>query len=346
MAGFLNGLKRSLLPLVIAIVVAASGAVAAHRILLSYNKQGFGPLGDVKVFNPKRVGKQAEPIEQAELTIVTASEVDDKVKPHELVLGVVVNDEARAYPLNMLTGPTREVLNDELGGEPIVATWSPYSHNAIVYSRKVDDRVLKFAVSGWLWIENPLLLDAETNSMWSQLLGEAKKGELKGTRLDQHPSLLTDWVTWTTLHPETTAVVAVRGEGRTTELFQRERYGCAVYRTVLGISRGQSARAWRFVHLPAALNDQVGDDNVLVTFDSDTFTARLFDRRIDGDVLTFAMKDGELTDKQTDSVWDPLSGLAMSGSLEGKQLVVMPAIESNDAIWQTFHPHSKFGTRR
>ncbi len=41
----------------------------------------------------------------------------------ELVLGVVVDGAARAYPINMLTGPSREILNDILAGTAIAATW-------------------------------------------------------------------------------------------------------------------------------------------------------------------------------------------------------------------------------
>ena len=45
------------------------------------------------------------------------------VKDEELVLGVVVKGEARAYPINMLTSPRREIINDKLGGQAIAATW-------------------------------------------------------------------------------------------------------------------------------------------------------------------------------------------------------------------------------
>lgn len=48
---------------------------------------------------------------------------DGVVRSNELVLGVVVNGKARAYPINMLTGPKREIINDDLGGKAIAATW-------------------------------------------------------------------------------------------------------------------------------------------------------------------------------------------------------------------------------
>ena len=45
------------------------------------------------------------------------------IKDNELVIGVAVSGEARAYPINQLTGPRREIINDTLGGTAIAATW-------------------------------------------------------------------------------------------------------------------------------------------------------------------------------------------------------------------------------
>jgi hypothetical protein len=54
---------------------------------------------------------------------IRADEVSGQVRGEELVIGVVVNTHARAYPVNMLTGPQREIINDQLGGKSIAATW-------------------------------------------------------------------------------------------------------------------------------------------------------------------------------------------------------------------------------
>jgi hypothetical protein len=53
--------------------------------------------------------------------IVSADQAE--VSDDELVIGVEVNGQARAYPINQLTGPNREIINDELGGTAIAATW-------------------------------------------------------------------------------------------------------------------------------------------------------------------------------------------------------------------------------
>lgn len=53
--------------------------------------------------------------------VVSAQESD--LAGNELIIGVEVNGKSRAYPINQLTGPQREIINDELGGTPIAATW-------------------------------------------------------------------------------------------------------------------------------------------------------------------------------------------------------------------------------
>jgi len=77
---------------------------------------------DPTVFAPQTViGRSMPAITDA--PFVSAVEADGKIDDAELVLGVVVNDQARAYPINMLTGPQREIINDVLGGRAIAATW-------------------------------------------------------------------------------------------------------------------------------------------------------------------------------------------------------------------------------
>ena len=55
--------------------------------------------------------------------IKTREEMDGKINGEELVLGVTINGSSRGYPINMLNGPRREIINDTLGGKAIAATW-------------------------------------------------------------------------------------------------------------------------------------------------------------------------------------------------------------------------------
>ena len=76
---------------------------------------------DDSEFDPIQVVRSFPPIEDA--PFLPAPKVQDEVTADELVLGVVIGNEARAYPINMLTGPSREIINDRLGGRSIAATW-------------------------------------------------------------------------------------------------------------------------------------------------------------------------------------------------------------------------------
>ena len=72
-------------------------------------------------FDPVRLMEQLPPITEFELKSV--AEADPEMNPEEFVIGVHINGKARAYPINMLTGPHREIINDELAGTAIAATW-------------------------------------------------------------------------------------------------------------------------------------------------------------------------------------------------------------------------------
>lgn len=86
---------------------------------------GFGAVAFAAEteFKPRVVIKRSFP-PIVEPRIASAKKADGSiVKDDELVLGVVVGDAARAYPINTLTGPRREIINDDLGGRAIAATW-------------------------------------------------------------------------------------------------------------------------------------------------------------------------------------------------------------------------------
>ena len=76
---------------------------------------------DGRQFNPRKVVKPFRPITDAPTAIPRSAK--NKIAAGDLVLGVRIGEAARAYPINMLTGPSREIINDELGGRSIAATW-------------------------------------------------------------------------------------------------------------------------------------------------------------------------------------------------------------------------------
>jgi hypothetical protein len=72
-------------------------------------------------FHPRKVLPELPAIDQ--FNIIPAKDIGTQIEEGELVIGVIINGKARDYPLNMMTGPQREVFNDVLGDRPIAATW-------------------------------------------------------------------------------------------------------------------------------------------------------------------------------------------------------------------------------
>lgn len=104
----------------------------------------------------------------------------------EPVIGLVINGDARAYPLQVLIW--HEIVNDSVGCVPISVTFCPLCNTAMVFDRRVKGRVLDFGTTGKLRNSDLVMYDRQTESWWQQFLGEAIVGELMGTVLKLIPA--------------------------------------------------------------------------------------------------------------------------------------------------------------
>jgi len=190
-----------------------------------------------------------------------------------------------------------------------------------------------------LWNRSLVMIDSETKSLWSHLLGRAMRGPLKDAELQRLPSLMTDWQTWRKAYPDTTVLAM----SRTSEEYRREFYDHPG-QFVIGIAEGDEARAWSFKELTtcAVSNDRFAGSAVLVAFDVRNLTAYLYDRRVDDRDLEFELSDGVLLDRETRSSWNLTNGNCMRGELSGAQLKPMAGIVSYLDAWRGFHPNSTY----
>lgn len=126
------------------------------------------------------------------------------------VIGVTVAGEARAYPLSVLNW--HEIVNDTIGGEPVLVTYNPLCDSAVVYDRRVGGEVREFGVSGLLYNSNLLLYDRRPNlaeeSLWSQLQARAIAGPAatSESKLRVIHTNLVRWADWRDRHPATKVV--------------------------------------------------------------------------------------------------------------------------------------------
>lgn len=98
-------------------LLAASGVIIYYK----FSPRRTNAMPPPDDFQPMQVVRPFAPITDA--PFIGANEVADQVSDEELVLGVAIDDAARAYPINMLCGPSREIINDTLGNRAIAATW-------------------------------------------------------------------------------------------------------------------------------------------------------------------------------------------------------------------------------
>ncbi|GAL33853.1 hypothetical protein JCM19240_761 [Vibrio maritimus] len=88
------------------------------------------PLNLIQSGGPPRDGIPALTDPKFELGSSTKS-----VKPRDVVLGLVINDEAKAYPLNILNW--HEIVNDTVGGERVVVSYCPLCGSGMAFSSKL-----------------------------------------------------------------------------------------------------------------------------------------------------------------------------------------------------------------
>jgi hypothetical protein len=135
--------------------------------------------------------------------------IDGRLSPKVRILGLVVGDEAAAYPFPFLA--EHPVVNDEVGGQPIVVVWADGAASGLggptvgggeivgaanAFSREVRGRTLTFEADGGL------VRDVETGSTWT-FEGRAISGEMEGAQLELLVADSPFWFAWAVFRPDT-----------------------------------------------------------------------------------------------------------------------------------------------
>ena len=201
-----------------------------------------------------------------------------------------------------------------------------------------------------------VMYDRQTDTLWSQLIGEAVEGPLKGTKLEYVSSWQTTWSDWKSQYPNTLALDKSFG-GRQdpyTSYYNSSSSGVIGQSTVddrlyvkeyvIGVENEGAAVAYPFgiLNENPVVNDNIGDQPILVVFNANSGTGVVFERQLDGQTLTFS-PDGGLTlvDAQTGTRWDGLTGQAVTGPLEGATLTRMKSTASFWFGWKDWYPHTR-----
>lgn len=122
---------------------------------------------------------------------------DKRLPPKTMILGLDVAGANKAFPLNALR-QTR-VINETLGGEPVLIVHQPGSDTTTAFSALVNGKSLKFAAAN---PEATELTDLETHSRWDPY-GHCLAGKLKGSNLRGLILEPEYWFAWSEFHPDT-----------------------------------------------------------------------------------------------------------------------------------------------
>jgi hypothetical protein len=139
------------------------------------------------------------------------------LKDSDIVFGVVINGEARAYPRRIME--VREMVNDTLGGRNLGIPYCTLCGSAQAYfTDRLPGGVARpiLRTSGLLIRSNKVMYDLETQSVFDTFLGKAVTGPLAeiGLQLKQATVITSDWATWKATHPDTTVLVEALALGR------------------------------------------------------------------------------------------------------------------------------------
>ncbi|MGB0626572.1 MAG: DUF3179 domain-containing (seleno)protein [Alphaproteobacteria bacterium] len=108
--------------------------------------------------------------------------------PLEPVLSIGIDGDFRAYPLRMLLW--HEIVNDVVGGVPVLVTYCPLCNSGVVYNRRLNGEVLSFGNTGRIRHAVMVMYDHALESWWQQFTGEVIVGAQAGAMLRALPARL------------------------------------------------------------------------------------------------------------------------------------------------------------
>ena len=160
--------------------------------------------------------------------LVRGSTTDDWLDDDFPVFGVMVDDEAVAFPKNIME--IHEMVNITIGGRRLGIPYCTLCGSAQAYFTDVIDDLsgndahsllaahqsLELRTSALQIRSNKVMYEFHTKSVFDTFTGEAVSGPLRqaGLRLDQTSVLATTWGAWKAAHPDSWLIAEDGGIGR------------------------------------------------------------------------------------------------------------------------------------
>jgi len=127
-----------------------------------------------------------------------ASKAGSLIDTNRLIIGVIIGNEAKAYPINIIAH--HHQVKDKINGKDILVTYCSVCRTGRVYHPTIDGKITDFRLVGMDHF-NAMFEDPETKSWWRQVNGECIAGKLKGKKLKEIQCYQTTLKTWLKLYP-------------------------------------------------------------------------------------------------------------------------------------------------
>jgi len=298
---------------------------------------------------------KAESMFEEPQTVKFANAIDNKVPQSFVVIGVVNNGVAKAYPVDYLA--YHHKVQDNVGSLPVLVTYCSMCRTGRVYSPVINGARQQFRLVGARHY-NAIIEDEGSKTWWYQATGLAAVGKLKGSHLQELPYEQSTLESWLDKHPTSLILQPdnhyksdyadlknydrIQSVDRDSTLKKKDSLVRKSWMMGVIVQGQPKAYDWRSMVKQRVLNDKVTNDPVLLTIEDDSLTYHAFYSRLQGQTLHFKLDTaGHITDQETASVWD-WDGLATDGKLKGSRLTKIQAYQEYWHSWKHFHPNTLF----
>jgi hypothetical protein len=286
-------------------------------------------------------------------TIIKLSTPDSsKIGRDKLVIGIELNGEARAYPIQLI-GYHHQVV-DTINSIPVMVTYCTVCRTGRVFNPVVNGKYEKFRLVGMDHF-NAMFEDETTKSWWRQSTGECIAGPLKGTKLREVKSEQVALNVWLRRFPNS---LILQGDEKFKSSFeQMDNYDKGNSKSnltkrdtaswnpkswVIGIEKDFIAKAYDWNQLVAVriIQDSLPNLPLVILLENDSASFHTYSRKINNDLLNFSLRNDSIIDLNSQSIWD-YDGNCIEGKLKGTSLEKIKSYQEYVHSWEYFHPGSK-----
>jgi len=315
---------------------------------------------------PKFVGKEEGLSMFFAKEPVIAIEIDGKAKAYSLnilTMHEISNDVLSDVPILVTYCP--------LCNSGIVY------HRKLKYNGK--ENIMEFEPSGMLRNSDMVMLDRNTETLWQQLMGVAIVGELDKKELDILPSLIISVEEFFNRYPQGEILSKHTGYVENEKHYGKNPYEnydninskpydrffdsdkidnrLPPMERIVDIENNGDYKVYTLSDIKefGVINDTFKKKNVVLFHQSGTIsildqgnineskdigTIAVYNRMMDGKLMTFKRTKGVFKDNKTNSSWD-ITGYCYDGKLKGKQLKIEPHSNHFAFAWLAFYPNTE-----